>query len=555
MHRIAPPLSLLLLLGAILPAQAAPGAKPLTPAHRIKTVTVYPDRALVTRTAALTLSPGTYDVTLGDLPIALDRQSIRLGGRGTASVQLHGHDLRTVYVGETPQAKITPLAQQLEKLKDQDRTLADRLKIQQQQREALEDLTRQVAPNLAKQLAVGKAKLTDWQAALAFVQTRLQQTVASVQQLEIQRRQLAGQIRTVEAQLQALQNYRRTETRQVPVTLAVAKGGSFELELTYAIGGASWRPSHEARLAANGKDLNWRAYGLISQKTGEDWEGVAIKLSTARPSQGGSAPIVPEWVLQPFSPPPVALQRSERYGAMAKSDMAPPAPMPLASTAEESREALVAEAQVLDQGTSVTLAVAGQTSIPSDGQPHQTMLGEFTAAAETEYKVVPRLDPAVYLDATLTNPAQWPLLAGPVRSYLDTTFVGTSQLAAAVAPGQRVELGLGVDDSITVKRTRTKRSGSEIGLLTKEQLWEYGYRIDIANHKGIAQTVSIIEPLPRAEAESIRIETAASHPAPARAKERHRLEWRLTVPAHTEKQIEWGYRVIHPRQMTILGLE
>lgn len=555
MRRTVLPLSLVLLVGAILPATAAaPGAKPLTPAHRITTVTVYPDRALVTRTAALSLSPGTYEVTLGDLPIALDRHSIRLGGQGTAAVTLHGHDVRTVYVGETPQAKITPVAQQLQKLKDQDRALADRLKVQQTQQGALEELTRQMAPNLAKQLAVGKAKLADWQAALGFAQTRLQQTVANVQQLEIQRRQLGDQIRTVEAQLKALQSYRRTEARQVPVTLDVAAGGRFDLELTYAVGGASWRPSHEARLAADGKQLSWRSYGQITQRTGEDWDGVAIKLSTARPAQGGAAPSVPDWVLQPMSPPPVALQHSERYGAMPKREMAPPAPLPMA-TSDDAQALRMAETQVLDQGTSVTLAVAGNVSIPSDGQPHQTMLGEFSTAADTQYKVVPRLDPAVYLDAALTNPAPWPLLAGPVRSYLDTTFVGTSQLAATVAPGQRVDIGLGADDGLTVKRTRTKRSGSETGLLTKEQRWDYGYQIEIANHKGTAQTVTVVEPLPRAEAESIRIETATADPAPTRTTERHRLAWRVTVPAHTTKRIVWGYKVTHPLQMTVTGLE
>jgi len=55
---------------------------------------------------------------------------------------------------------------------------------------------------------------------VGFVYDRLQLTSALMQQLEIQRRQVAERIAAIEAQLRTLKSYRRTEVRQVPVVAA-----------------------------------------------------------------------------------------------------------------------------------------------------------------------------------------------------------------------------------------------------------------------------------------------------------------------------------------------
>ena len=53
---------------------------------RITTVTVYPDRAMTTRTASLSLKPGSYLVAFENLPPLVQDDSVRVEGKGSAGV-------------------------------------------------------------------------------------------------------------------------------------------------------------------------------------------------------------------------------------------------------------------------------------------------------------------------------------------------------------------------------------------------------------------------------------------------------------------------------------
>jgi uncharacterized protein (TIGR02231 family) len=551
-------------LGTSLPAFAAApvsSVRRLSPAHRIAAVTVYPDRAQVTRTAHLDLVPGSYVVTVGNLPARLDPGSVRTGGRGAAGVVLHGLDVRRSYVGESPQQRLKELTDEQQRLQDQDRSQQDRRNVLERQLKLLQELSDDAAPGLVKQLSDSKAKLADWQATLAFIQSRMQQTATDIHKIDINRRQIGKRLQEVNAKLSQLNSYRQTEVREVPINLEVTKPGGFDLELTYTIPGARWAPSHEAHLQANGKQLTWRAFGMITNQTGEDWQDVALKLSTAQPAAGGSAPVVPDWVLQPLmphfedraqktmlrapagAPPPPAPSPSQKYGARADVPEA---------------EASTPQAAMEDQGTSVTLALATRIDVPSDGQPHQAPIGVFDSPAENTYRCVPRYSEAVYLDVAMANKASWPLLRGPVRTYIGTTFVGTSHLPAVISPEQKLELGMGIDEGVTVKRTRTKHQAQPSGLLGGQKSWQYEYKLVLTNNKATPQKVTIVEPYPRGETDQIRVAVNLAVPKPQPADETlaaKQLTWTVAVPAHGKQEILWGYQVEHPKEMVLSGLE
>lgn len=56
--------------------------------------------------------------------------------------------------------------------------------------------------------------------------------------------------------------------------------GELELILEYAVRGARWAPSYVARYAKG--QLTWTMRAHLAQQTGEDWRGVALRVSTAQ---------------------------------------------------------------------------------------------------------------------------------------------------------------------------------------------------------------------------------------------------------------------------------
>ena len=70
------------LLSPVLWLQAAP-----VDSH-ISAVTVYQDRAVVTRTATVQLTGGTTELVFANLPQALNEQSLQVSGKGAAAATI-----------------------------------------------------------------------------------------------------------------------------------------------------------------------------------------------------------------------------------------------------------------------------------------------------------------------------------------------------------------------------------------------------------------------------------------------------------------------------------
>jgi N-terminal domain of unknown function (DUF4140) len=57
---------------------------------QIAAVTVYEDRALVTRRGTIAISAQTQELVVADLPLTLQTDSVRVSGSGAIAVQLLG---------------------------------------------------------------------------------------------------------------------------------------------------------------------------------------------------------------------------------------------------------------------------------------------------------------------------------------------------------------------------------------------------------------------------------------------------------------------------------
>jgi hypothetical protein len=75
---------------------------------------------------------------------------------------------------------------------------------------------------------------------------------------------------------------RRHELRK-HLDLEVAGAGPATLTLEYQVAAARWAPSYVARLDGDAVRVELRA--VVAQDTGEDWTGVALRLSTAEPER------------------------------------------------------------------------------------------------------------------------------------------------------------------------------------------------------------------------------------------------------------------------------
>ena len=96
---------LLASLGALCAASLV-SAAPVPVDSAITAVTVYTDRAVVTRTGTIELPGGISELEFVNLPQALNEHSLQVSGKGTAQALILDVATKQTYVDFTPNARV-----------------------------------------------------------------------------------------------------------------------------------------------------------------------------------------------------------------------------------------------------------------------------------------------------------------------------------------------------------------------------------------------------------------------------------------------------------------
>jgi len=552
---------LVAVLSLVLPVALV--AAPLTAPSTINAVTVYTDRAIVTRAATLDLSAtGVVEVKFEKLPANLLDQSLQVSGRGAAQVTILDVTARAAYVDFTPNERVKAIEDELRALAKQRRVLDDRANVLKSQEGSLSHLevaaTATPTKDSAPRLSIDEsAKL------LLFLEEQRGKLAAERQSLDTQLEDLAAKVEAAQRKLNELRGAGGRATKTVTVRLDAATAGKFDLALSYTVPGASWTPSYDARVNSNEKTIALAYYGLVRQNTGEDWKDVALTLSTARPSMGGAAPEVRPWTVDVFVPRPEPMASTFNSGGREmrmKTVSAPAAAgavmmQAMADSALDSvKEAGFATATVDQAATSASFKISALSSVPSDNSPQKIPVTTAALAANPEYLTTPKLQPAAFLTAKVVNTSEFPLLGGPLNAFLDGTFVATSALRT-VMPEEKFDLALGVDEGISVKHKRVKRFAEDTGLTNSGKRVTYEYLLTLQNNKKTAARVVVADQIPVSRNEKIVVKQLAPEVKEMKPTAEGALKWTLDLKPAEKRELTVKFSIDYPNEVQVTGLE
>jgi uncharacterized protein (TIGR02231 family) len=550
---------LVALLALCLPAFAA--AAPAPAPSAIQAVTVYTDRAVVTRTATLDLAAGAHEIVLEKLPAALDDQSLTVAGRGTAQATILDVAARIAHVDATPNERVKLLEDQLRALAKERRGLDDRTKLLEVQRKGIDQTEAALLSPAAKD--VPRPSVSEITAALAFVTEQRAKITTEIAGLDEQREALQLRIAAVERQLAELRGAGgRRSFKHITVRLDAATAGNLDLAVSYTVPGASWTPSYDVRANSGDASVQLAYFGVVRQNTGEDWKNVALTLSTARPSLGGAAPEIGNWVVDVFQPRPVrpapadavmiqpfevrtGEKRRLEVGGRTLGSVAFEAPPP---------EAKLAQAAIDTTATSASFKLTAPATVPNDNSPQKVPVTSAPLNATLEYATTPKRLAAAFLTAKVVNSSEFPLLAGAMNVFLDGTFVATSVLRT-VMPGEKFDLALGADEGVAVKHARTKRFAEDTGLTGSGKRVTYEYLTTITNHKKVHVRVIVADHVPVSRHEKIVVKVTAPPEAEQKPTAEGTLKWTLDLKPGEKREVPLKFSVSHPGDMPVAGLE
>jgi uncharacterized protein (TIGR02231 family) len=519
------------------------GQESLPATSSIAEVTVYPDRARVTRTAMASLPIGTSVLEFPGLPAALDESSIEVSAKADAPLTIEGIDVRQEFLASSASPKAQDLERQLQELQDQEKSLQGQKDVCEEKQEFFRNLS----------AGLGKVdkepiNLDDIRKLYTFYSDEISNLSGNILSIERSETKLAPEIDRVKRELDALRNAAQKSQRTLLVSVKTGAATKGEFTLRYVIGNASWISSYNARIDSGTGKVELLYNALVRQKTGEDWNNVRLTLSTAQPGRNGRMPeLMPSYVDY----------RTQEPVAGARAELAPAAPAPApnepAQTKEESIQSDEAQAEVQKSGMSVSYQVGMPVTIPADGQAHRANVTVLNLAGSPEYVTTPKLDSAVFLKVHLVNTSDAQLLPGRVSVFRDGEFTG--MLTMNLAPsGSDFDLYAGKDDSIKVERKELVSKRSETGLLNRREVEDRRYQISLQNFRSGPIKLAVNDQLPVSKNADIAVNQGAFSDKPtAIDKDTGKLSWDIELQPKVKKVIEFNYSIEWPKGKEIVG--
>jgi uncharacterized protein (TIGR02231 family) len=552
---------LLIATSLLLASTASIMAADISATSRIDAVTVYPSGAEVTRIGRVAMERGEHALLFTDLPAQAVSGSIRVEGKATGTLEIGSVDTRRISVPRTDATIAATERKQIEdaieKLKDERAVLQAGVDAAQAQKGLINNLA-----NLPMQPAApnGAATQPDWSQLFTLIGQRSAEAQKTILDAQIRMRETDRQITDLTGKLTTLAPAQEERTE---VKVFVNAGGPLDAELTirYQVQSASWTPFYDARLSTGTRDepakLQLIRRASIQQKTGESWDDVQLALSTARPSASSAAPVLRPITVdympdaQPLPPaePKSGMSRGMGYATTPTDQSLNDDERRSVDKNKQAAEVSAGEvrARIEMQVFQAVYAIAGRVAVPTTGEMKRVQIDDLALDPTLTVRTVPKAEQKAYLYAKLTTARGTPLLPGTAALFRDGTFVGNGRLPL-LAPGEEHELGFGVDDLVRVRHAVVDDKRGETGLISTSKTDVRNYRITVKNLHQRPIQLSMLDQIPVAQNDVIKIELQGRTAPTRRDVEDKRgvLAWDMTLTPDEEKAVEFGYRVTWP---------
>lgn len=517
--------------------------------HAVSAVSVFTDRAVVTRTGTAKLEKGKNEIVFAGVPADVDLRSIRAGARVPAGVKILGVSWERRVERVAKSGKIAEAESRRRELVHRETELFAERDAQRARLDLARDARRSLLESVGEQGAARAgedASAQPWESELAAL-TKLENE-AREKLFETENALVAIDSEIGDAQWWVGDAFGSADAQRsvaLVVTLEAERAGEAEISVAYTTRAARWKPRYSARLDRAAGTVDFSYDGEISQNTGEDWKGVALTLSTAQPQVSALPPRVRSVELYGES---LADPRARRIVATEEAAPAaePPANFADAAPADEDR----ALSRVREQGAVVNFELRGAHDVPSGKAAPRVSIARATLAdVELRAEAAPRLRAGVYLRATAKNETPCPILPGELSLFRDGAFIGGSSLKF-VPVGGEIAFFAGTEDGLSaafeeLPPFRATHGSLKASFSGKSSTDAAGDVYTLANLTGTPRKVRLRSQIKVSEVDDVKIsllETPYEHvpattPGFTLEKDTGMIFWDVSVPARGEAKI------------------
>ncbi len=508
-------------------------AQEISASSKVNEVSVYRNLAKETRIATITIPAGNSEIVLSSVTLQMTDQSLQVSVKGDAN--LLSASVRVNYFTEENAPKKDPKA---ERLQDSIKVLYNEARWIQEERSVyageLELINALLSPVNSKE----GYKPADMSAMTDLYRTRTSELKKKLFDLMLRDESITERHTKFTNQLADMGTKKTDPAKEIVLSFSSDKSESIQILCSYLVNSAGWAPMYDVHVENTTQPVDMTYKARIYQNTGSDWKDVKLIVSTSNPSLNNNRPLMTpkyfEYVTYRFNNISsdgmiTNMMQAERMDNLIPSVLPSP---PLNLTVESGEEDIQLEFEIDSKQT-----------IRSDNKEHIVRMKNMSIPATYKYHAVPKLDPAAFLIARITDYGKYNLLTGDANIFFGDTYVGQVKINPQIT-ADTLMISLGRDERIVVKRLRVANKTSS-KLLSGIKKDTYAYETTIRNNKGVPIEIEILDQIPLTRRKEIVVKMLDKSGADY-DEVYGKLLWNIKVKPNESKKISLSYSVEYP---------
>ncbi|HRE92201.1 MAG TPA: mucoidy inhibitor MuiA family protein, partial [Myxococcota bacterium] len=523
---------------------------------RISAVTVYADRAQVTRTASVDLGVGRY--AIAKLPGWLDGESVRATLTPASAGRILDVAVEKSFLVAASEEAVRVAEARVREVADEILGLTDEEKTIQAEVAQLEAIRAFSLDKLPRDMATRDIKVKTFAETLDYVSEALRKNKRLIREVQKKKRALEPEL----AARQREQNELRAKSQLEESTIVVElKGeGRATLTITYLTPGATWEPVGELRVTDGGKAVSLVQFASIVQTTGEDWEGAELSFATQRPDQTLAIPQVQALLLGDGAGLGEVVQKMDESFNRARASYSNRNQIEsqnrrgwadqVNAQAQIEQRVTRTFGELAKRGTTAHFSALSPRVVRADGKAVRVPIATSEFSAAVRMVAVPEVSLNAVRTAEIKNTAEQAILPGKVALFADGAFVGTSEFSF-VAPGETFSTFLGVFDRLKLERALDRKK-SAIKRSSKRTELKVSYLVTAENLADVPVVLELGDRIPVAQLSDIEIDDVKL-PEGAKRDASGVVTWTSTIAP--KKKLSWRieYTIEYPNDLFTKG--
>lgn len=505
---------------------------------KITAVTVFLNKAQVTRNLKVNIPRGKTELALTGLTSSIDPESIQVSGKG--KVMLLGIQHQQNYQNEFS------LPKKIKSLKDSVEQTQRLLALEQSQNEILNKEEQLLLSNQKVGGTDHAVTVSELKAMADFFRGRLGDILVTKMKHDEKIKGYNQVLARLQQQLDEENELLSRNTSEILINVSTDVAAQVELDVSYVVNNAGWHPIYDLRAVDTKSPVQISYKANVYQRTGEDWNNVDLKLSTSNPNLGGLKPELYPWYVDFYQPEPSHQVRGTRR------ELNAPSP---AGKADVAGEEIFYSLDEVVNTVQTTLNTEFEISIPytvaSSTKPTVVDIRKDEIKADYYYSVVPKLDKDAFLIADATGWEELSLMPGEANIFFEGTFVGKTYIDPNSIE-DTLSISLGRDPRIVVKREQLKDLTTK-KLISSSKRELKSWEISVRNAKAEPIKIIIEDQIPVSQNSQIELELTDKGGAELESLT-GKLTWKLEVPASQTKKVSFKYEVKYPKDKKVAGL-